>query len=131
MATAAALRGGLTNDEFWDGEGSARLLTAEHVAVAAGFLAIVVGVTTTDLTATGSAHVIVLGRLAIGLGTATIALGVAYICLEAWSTPTLNRPERGARGALSGLLRGWRQHLSNPDAGLKANILAWLRSGPP
>jgi hypothetical protein len=82
MATAAALRGGLTNDEFWDGEGSARLLTAEHVAVAAGFLAIVVGVTTTDLTATGSAHVIVLGRLAIGLGTATIALGVAYICLD-------------------------------------------------
>lgn len=77
--TAAALEDGLADDEFWDGESSLRLLIGVHAAVAAGFLAIVLGVTVMALGTTGSAHVIVLGQVAIGLGTGTIALGVAHI----------------------------------------------------
>ncbi|MGD0603973.1 MAG: hypothetical protein ABSA53_10285 [Streptosporangiaceae bacterium] len=131
MVTAAALTAGLADDQFWDGEGSARLLTAVHVAVAAGFLAIVVGVTATDLTATGSAHVIVLGRLAIGLGAATIALGVAYICLDAWSTPILSPHPRRPRGALADLLRRRLVYLPGPAAAalIAAGVFAWLQPG--
>ena len=83
MVTAAALKAGLADDEFWDGEGSVQ---PAHLACispwSAGFLAIVLGVTTKALTA-GSPHVIALGWIAIGLGAATVALGAAYVCLDA------------------------------------------------
>ena len=55
MATAAALPAGLADDEFWDGEGSVRLITWVHVAVTGGFLAVVLGVTARALGA-GSPH---------------------------------------------------------------------------
>jgi len=131
--TAAALMGGLTDSEFWDGGNSARLLTGVHVAVAAGFLAIVLGVTTTALTATGSAHVIVLGWLAIGLGMATIALGVAYICLDVRSTPTFSPHWQRARGALTDTFRGWLVYLPAPAAAalIASGVFAWLQPGRP
>ena len=69
--------------QFWDGENSVQLITWVHVAVVAGFLAIVLGVTVKALSAAGSAHAIALGWLAIGLGAATVALGAGYICLDA------------------------------------------------
>src|SRR5580700_9689996 len=43
--TASALPGGLAHPEFWDGEDSVKLLTKVHLAAAAGFLAVVLGVT--------------------------------------------------------------------------------------
>jgi hypothetical protein len=65
LVTAAALKNGLADNEFWDGEGSVRLVTWLHLAVVAGFLAIVLGVTTKALT--GSPHVIALWWIAVGL----------------------------------------------------------------
>ena len=91
MVTAATLPHGLADDEFWDGESSVRLITWLHVAVTAGFLAIVLGVTTKALTA-GSSHVIALGWIAIGLGAATVTLGAAYVCLDALVTPPMALP---------------------------------------
>ena len=44
-AAADTLAGGLADQEFWDGQGSVRLITWLHVAVAGGFLAITLGVT--------------------------------------------------------------------------------------
>ena len=88
LVTAAALKDGLADSEFWDGEGSVRLVTWLHLAVVAGFLAVVLGVTTKALTVTGSSHVIALGWIAIGLGGATVALWVAYVCLDAFDALT-------------------------------------------
>ena len=88
LITAAALKAGLADNEFWDGEGSVKLVTWLHLAVVAGFLAIVLGVTTKALTVTGSPHVIALAWIAIGLGAATVALGVAYVCLDAFDAVT-------------------------------------------
>ena len=50
LITAAALKAGLADNEFWDGEGSVKLVTWLHLAVVAGFLAIVLGVTAKALT---------------------------------------------------------------------------------
>ena len=44
-AAADTLAKGLADQEFWDGEGTVRLLTWLHVAVVGGFLAIMLGVT--------------------------------------------------------------------------------------
>ena len=82
--TAAALEGGLADNEFWDGEGSVRLLTALHIAAAAGFLAVVLGVTTKLLVSPGSAHVIALGWIAVGAGGVTIACAACYLGLDAF-----------------------------------------------
>ena len=100
MVTAAALNADLADDEFWDGGPSVRLLTAVHVAAAAGFLAIVLSVIATALTATGSPHVLVLGQIAIGLGAASIALGGIYICLDALVTPAAAVRSRVAPAAI-------------------------------
>ena len=91
MATAAALPGGLADDEFWDGESSVRLITWLHVAVTGGFLAIVLGVTVRALTA-GSPHAALAGWIAIGLGAATVALGAVYVVLDALATPPASPP---------------------------------------
>ena len=61
LVTAAALADGLADDEFWDGEGSVKLITWLHLAVVGGFLAIVLGVTAKALTVTGSPHVVARG----------------------------------------------------------------------
>jgi len=118
LVTAAALKDGLTDNEFWDGEGSVRLVTWLHLAVVGGFLAIVLGVTTKALT--GSPHVIALGWIAIGLGGATLALGVAYVCLDALD-------------ALSDELRGRLPFLLGPAGAalIAAGLFAWLQPGGP
>jgi hypothetical protein len=112
--TAAALEAGLADDEFWDGEASVKLVTWLHVAVVAGFLAIVLGVTTTSLAGTGSPHVLALGWIAIGLGAATVALGVAYVCLD-------------ALGTMTDALRGGLRFLPIPAvvALVSAGVFAW------
>jgi hypothetical protein len=91
MATAAALPGGLADDQFWDGDSSVQLITWVHVAVTGGFLAIVLGVTVRAL-AGGSPRDAFLGWLAIGLGAATVALGAGYVALDALTTPPMNPP---------------------------------------
>jgi hypothetical protein len=116
LVTAAALKAGLADNEFWDGEGSVKLVTWLHLAVTAGFLAIVLGVTTKALT--GSPHVIALGWTAIGLGGGTVALGAAYVCLD-------------ALGALTDDLRGRLRFLLVPAgvALIAAGLFAWLQPG--
>jgi hypothetical protein len=118
--TAAALKDGLADNEFWDGEGSVRLITWLHVAVVAGFLAIVLGVTTKALAITGSPHVVALGWIAIGVGVATVALGVAYVCLD-------------ALGTMTDELRGGLRFLLVPAAValICAGVFAWLQPGGP
>ena len=115
--TAAALPDGLADSEFWDGEGSVRLITWVHVAVVAGFLAIVLGVTARALAA-GSPHAAAWGWIAIGLGAAVIVLGAGYICLDAVEVIT----ER---------LRGWVAYLLVPAVAalLAAGVFAWLQPG--
>jgi hypothetical protein len=81
--TASALQGGLAHPEFWDGEDSVRLLTEVHLAAAAGFLAVVLGVTAKLLTAAGSAHWIALWWIAIGAGGVAMAGAVGYLSLDA------------------------------------------------
>ncbi len=118
LVTAAALKAGLADNEFWDGEGSVRLISWLHLAVVGGFLAIVLGVTTKALA--GSPHVIALGWIAIGLGAATVALGVAYVCLDALD-------------ALTDKLRGRLPFLLVPAgvALIAAGLFAWLQPGGP
>ena len=118
--TAAALEHGLADDEFWDGESSVKLITWLHVAVTAGFLAIVLAATTRALAGTGSPHVIALEWTAIGLGGATVALGVGYLCLDA-----LN--------ALADELRGRLPFLLAPGGAalIAAGIFAWLQPAGP
>src|SRR5689334_21921931 len=89
MATAAALPGGLADDEFWDGDSSVRLITWVHVAVTGGFLAVVLGVTVRAMAA-GSPHDAFLGWLAIGLGGAAMALGAGYVALDALTMPPMD-----------------------------------------
>jgi hypothetical protein len=120
LVTAAALPGGLADDDFWDGEGSVKLITWVHVAVVAGFLAIALGVTVKALSAAGSAHAIAVGWIAIGLGAATVALGAGYICLDAFE-------------ALTDKVRGWVKYLLVPGAAalIAAGWFAWLQPGGP
>ena len=119
VTTAAALPKGLADDEFWDGEGSVRLLSWVHVSVVAGFLAIVLGVTARALTA-GSAHVTALGWIAVGLGAAVVGLGAGYIGLDALDLV----PDQ---------LRGWVAHLLVPAlaALTAAGVFAWRQPGGP
>jgi hypothetical protein len=131
--TAATLPGGLADDEFWDGENSVRLLTWLHVAVVAGFLAIVLGVTAKALT--GSPHVMALGWIGIGLGGTTIALGVAYVGLDSLGTPAVNQPNGKAPvgGGLADRLRAWLPFLLVPAAAalIGSGVFAWLQPGGP
>ncbi len=139
MVTAATLPNGLADDEFWDGGSSVRLITWVHVAVTAGFLAIVLGVTAKALTA-GSSHVIALGWIAISLGAATVTLGAAYIGLDALATPPMALtstagPSAAAPGvrALADKLRGWAAYLLVPAiaALIASGVFAWLQPGGP
>ena len=141
MVTAAALKAGLADNEFWDGESSVRLLTGVHLAVVVGFLAIVLGVTAKALTAAGSAHAIALAWIAIALGAATVALGAGYVALDALTTPTMDPPGAEPPGpgpasgrspagtALGDKLRGWVAYLLVPAAValVAAGLFAWLQ----
>jgi hypothetical protein len=98
MATAAALPGGLADDEFWDGDRSVQLITWVHVAVTGGFLAVVLGVTVRAMAA-GSPHDAFLGWLAIGLGGVTMALGAGYVTLDALTTPPMDPPAAALSGS--------------------------------
>ncbi len=138
MVTAAALKAGLADDEFWDGESSVRLLTGVHLAVIMGFLAIVLGVVVKALTATGSPHAIALGWIAIALGAATVALGAGDVALDALTTPPMDPPGTApppggppAGSALSDKLRGRVAFLLVPAAValVAAGLFAWLQPG--
>ena len=120
LVTAAALKDGLADRQFWDGENSVRLITWTHVAVVAGFLAIALGVTVRALSAAGPAHAIAVGWIAIGLGAATVALGAGYVCLDAFE-------------ALTDKLRGLVPYLLIPGAValIAAGIFAWLQPAGP
>jgi hypothetical protein len=132
-AAADTLAKGLADQEFWDGEGTVRLLTGLHVAVVGGFLAIMLGVTVRAL-AGGSPHASVLGWTGIALGTATIALAVGYVCLDALATPSMSTPDaQPAIGAFAEKLRGFMVYLLVPaGAGLVCSgWFAWLQPGTP
>jgi hypothetical protein len=87
---ADTLAKGLADQEFWDGEGTVRLLSWLHVAVVGGFLAIVLGVTVRALRG-GSPQASPLGWFGIALGTITIILAVGYVVLDALDTPSMAR----------------------------------------
>jgi hypothetical protein len=132
-AAADTLARGLADQEFWDGEGTVRLLTWLHVAVVGGFLAIMLGVTVRAL-AGGSPHASALGWTGMVLGAATIALAVAYICLDALDTPSMGRPDaKPTIGAPADKLRGLVVYLLVPaGAGLICSgCFAWLQPGVP
>lgn len=126
LVTAAALPAGLADDEFWDGEPSGRLLTRVHAGVALGFLAIVIGVTSSALADAGTVHDVALGWIAIGGGAAAVALGAGYICLDALSTPGAAEPTDSSRAgsALVRMLRGWMKYV--PVLALAALITSAL-----
>ena len=132
-AAADTLARGLADQEFWDGEGTVRLLTWLHVAVVGGFLAIVLGVTVRAL-ACASPHASALGWGGIALGAATIALAVAYACLDALDTPSMGTPDaKPVIGAPAEKLRGLVVYLLVPaGAGLICSgWFAWMQPGVP
>jgi hypothetical protein len=115
-ATAASLKGGLADKDFWDGETSVRLITWVHIAASVGFLAIVLSVTARSVGGDWAARAVAWWWAAVGAGGATVALAVGYVCLDACGalTDTLRR----SSGAL--LILG--------AAGLAcAGVFAWLR----
>ena len=118
-AAADTLAKGLADQEFWDGEGTVRLLTWLHVAVVGGFLAIMLGITARAL-AGGSPQAAVLGWTGIALGAATIALAVAYVCLDALDTPSMDTPgAKPTMDAFAKKVRGFIVYLLIPaGAGL-------------
>ena len=132
-AAADTLAKGLADQEFWDGEGTVRLLTWLHVAVVGGFLAIMLGVTARAL-ADGSPQAAVLGWMGIALGAATITLAVAYVCLDALDTPSMGTPgAKPTMDAFAKKLRGLVVYLLVPaGAGLICSgCFAWLQPGTP
>jgi CHAT domain-containing protein len=130
MVTAAALPGGLADSRFWDGEGSIRLLTWVHATVAGGFLAIVLGITTRALAA-GSPHAPAVGWTGIGLGGATVALGIIGIGIGLGG---FGRPAAGnmaSPGARDDMLRRVAPLLGLPSAAalITTGVFAWLQPG--
>jgi hypothetical protein len=129
--SAAALRAGLADDEFWDGQSSVRLITWLHLAVVGGFLAIVLGVTAGSLT--GSPHAAAVGWIAIVLGAVTVALGAGYVALDALTTPQMNPPGMApdepapAGSQLAGRLGGLIAWLLVPAGAalVAAGLFAW------
>ena len=130
-AAADTLVNGLTDQEFWDGEGAVRLLSWLHVAVVGGFLAIVLGVTVRALRG-GSPDVGPLGWAGIALGAATIVLAVGYLVVDGLATPSMAPPGGPpVLGAFARKLRGLVVWLLIPaGAGLICSGgFAWLQPG--
>ena len=130
-AAADTLVNGLADQEFWDGEGTVRLLSWLHVAAVGGFLAIVLGVTVRALRG-GSPDVSPLGWAGVTLGAATIVVAVGYLVLDALDTPSMAPGPSGGTpvlGALAGKLRGLVVWLLIPaGAGLICSgWFAWLQ----
>ena len=69
-----------------------RLLTWLHVAVVGSYLACV-GVTARALAGATPRRPAVLGWTGIALGAAAITLAVAYVCLDALDTPSMDTPD--------------------------------------
>ena len=114
--TAAALKEGLADDKFWDGEASVRLASWLHLAVATAFLALFLDVTVHAFPGARTA-----GQwwwVALGLGGVTVAAAVVYVVLDAVD-------------ALPGALRDVARYLVIP-AGLAliaAGVFAWWQPG--
>lgn len=83
QVAASTLRGGLADPRFWDGEGSVRSLTRVHLAAAAGFLAVVLGVCAKLVNSSGTAHWLVLCWIAVAAGGVAMAGAVVYLVLDA------------------------------------------------
>jgi hypothetical protein len=99
---------GLADQEFWDGEGTVRVLSWLHVAVVGGFLAIVLGVTARALRG-GAPEASPLGWAGIALGAAAIVLAAGYLVVDALDTPSMAPGPSGGTpvlGALAERLRG-------------------------
>jgi hypothetical protein len=132
-AAADTLVNGLADQEFWDGGGTVRLITWLHVAVVGGFLAIALGVTVRAL-AGGSPHAGALGWAGVTLGAVTIALAVAYVCVDALDTPPMDVPDaKPTMGAFAEKLRGAVVYLLAPAiTGLICSgWFAWVQPGKP
>jgi len=115
-ATAASLKDGLADKDFWDGAASVRLLTWLHLASPAGFLAIVLSVTARSVGAGWSAQAVAWWWVAVCAGGATLVLCVGYLCLDAC-------------GALTDALRRLSLALLVPAAAslVCAGVFAWLQ----
>ena len=125
-AAADTLAGGLADAEFWDGEGTVRLITWLHLAVVGGFLAIVLGVTVRALGG-GSPQASALGWFGIALGAATIVLAVCYLALDALDTPAMAPPGgTPLLGTFAEKLRGLVVYLLVPAA-CRADLLGLVR----
>jgi hypothetical protein len=132
-AAADTLVNGLADQEFWDGEGTVRLITWLHLAVVGGFLAIVLGVTIRALGG-GSPQASALGWAGTALGAATITLAVGYLALDALDTPAMAPPGgTPVLGTFADKLRGLVVYLLVPAAaGLVCSVwFAWLQPGTP
>ena len=113
---------GLANDNFWDGQRSVRLLAWLHVAVAVGFLAIVLAVTVRALVVAGKGSPQVIGSwwVAVCTGGTAVALAVAYLCADAAGSRIADR----LRDALAVLL------LALAGIALvSAGVFAWSQPG--
>ena len=132
-AAADTLAGGLADAEFWDGEGTVRLITWLHLAVVGGFLAIVLGVTVRALGG-GSPQASALGWFGIALGAATIVLAVCYLALDALDTPAMAPPGgTPLLGTFAEKLRGLVVYLLVPAAAglICSGWFAWLQPAGP
>ena len=87
LATAAALKHGLRDKNFWDGGRSVTVLTWLHSGAYTAFLAIVLAVTTRSLTVAeaGPAKVAALSWVAEYAGGAVLALLVLYLIADAFA----------------------------------------------
>ena len=119
-ATAASLKDGLADKDFWDGGTSVRLLTWLHIAAPVGFLAIVLSVTARSVSGGWSGQAVAWWWVAVCAGGAAVALAIGYICLD-------------ASGALSDTLRRWSVALLLPAAAslVCASAFAWLQPAGP
>jgi hypothetical protein len=122
LATAATLKDGLRDKNFWDGGRSVTVLTWLHSGAYTAFLAIVLAVTTRSVTVAeaGPAKVAALSWVAECAGGAVLALSVLYLVVDAFvgerEVPVLRRvPLILAGVAVASLICG--------------GVYAWLQPG--
>ena len=134
QVAASALRGGLADPRFWDGEGSVRSLTRVHLAAAAGFLAVVLGVCAKLLaSSSGTAHWVALWWIAVGAGGVAMAGAVAYLVSDALGCVLARSPVAllivGTAGLVSAGVFAWLQPsgAAGPSASLPGmtGVIGW------